>query len=99
MNGSHTKKPCEHGECVIDHRFHPHWWILLTEPPSEAMPTRRKLLNVTTWKIIKVDLSELDDHSVLPGPDATLEGMIVVRERILVMWLLNLLTCQVVGKW
>jgi hypothetical protein len=85
MNGSRTKKPCEHGECVIDHHFHPHWWILLTEPPSEAAPTRRKLLNVTTRKIIKSDLSELDGHAMLPGPNAASEGMIVVCERTLVM--------------
>jgi hypothetical protein len=40
---------------------------LLTEPTPEATPTRRKLLNVTTRKIIKVDLPELDGHAVLPG--------------------------------
>jgi hypothetical protein len=78
-------------------RFHPHWSILLTEPPSKATPTRRKLLNIITRKIIKVDLPELDGHAVLLGPDAALEGMIVVRERTLVMCLLNLLTRHVVN--
>ena len=89
MKGSGTKKPHELGERVIDHRFHPHQWILVTEPAPEATPTRRKLLNVTTRKIIMVDLLELDGHAVLPGPDAASKGMLVVRERTLVVCLLG----------
>jgi hypothetical protein len=68
---------------------------LLTEPTPEATPTRRKLLNVTTQKIIKVDLPELDGHAVLPSPDAASEGMLVVREKTLVMCLLSHLTRHV----
>jgi hypothetical protein len=60
------------------------------------MPRRRKLLNVTTRKIIKVDLLELDGHAMLRGPDAVSNGMIVVREWTLVMCLLNLLTRHIV---
>jgi hypothetical protein len=76
--------------------FHPYSWILLTEPPSEAMPTHRKLLNVTTRKVIMVDMPELNGHAVLPGPNAASEGMIVVCERTLVMCILNLFTRHVV---
>ncbi|CAD6222518.1 unnamed protein product [Miscanthus lutarioriparius] len=94
MKDSGTKKPRELGERVIDHRFHPRLWILLTEPAPEATPTRQKLLNVTTRKI-KVDLPEPDGHAALPGPDVTSEGMRVVRKRTLVMCLLNHLTCHV----
>ncbi|CAD6222520.1 unnamed protein product [Miscanthus lutarioriparius] len=77
MKGSGTKKPHELGEPIIDHRFHPQWWILMTEPTPEATPTRRKLLSVTTRKIIMVDLPKLDGHAVLPGLDAASEGMLV----------------------
>jgi hypothetical protein len=31
----------------------------------KATPTHRKLLNITTWKIIKVDLTELAGHAVV----------------------------------
>ena len=95
MNSSGTKKPRELGERVIDHRFHPHRWILLTMPAPEATPMRRKLLNVTTREIIKVDLPELDSNAVLSGPDAASEGILVVHERSLVMCLLNHLTPHV----
>jgi hypothetical protein len=56
------------------------------------MPTHHKLLNVTTRKIIMVDMLELDGHTMLLGPNAASEGMVVVRERTLVMCILNLLT-------
>ena len=79
MNDSGTKKPCVLCECVIDHRFHPHRWILLTKLAPKAKPTHRKLLNVTTWKIIKVDLPKLDGHAVLPCPDVVSEGMLMVH--------------------
>jgi len=94
MAGSGTEKPRER---VIDHRFHPRRWILLTEPAPEATPTRRKLLNVTTRKIIKVDLPELAGHAVVPGPAAAPEGMLVLRDEMtLVVRLLNPLTRHVV---
>jgi hypothetical protein len=48
MNDSGTKKPYELDECIIDHRFHPDRWILLTELTFEFTPTHCKLLNVTT---------------------------------------------------
>ena len=96
MKGSGTKKPRELSERVIDHRFHPRQWILLTEPAPKATPRCHKLLNVTTRKIIKVDLPELDGNAVLLGPDAASEGMLVVCERTLIMCLLNLLTRHVV---
>ncbi|XP_066396577.1 uncharacterized protein [Miscanthus floridulus] len=97
MAGSGTEKPRELGERVIDHRFHPRQWILLTEPAPEATPTRRKLLNVTTRKIIKVDLPELAGHAVVPGPAGAPEGMLVLRDETnLVVRLLNPLTRHVV---
>ena len=55
-----------------------------------------QLLNVTTWKIIKVDLPELDGHAVLLGTNVASKGLLVVRERTLVMCLLNPLTRHVV---
>jgi hypothetical protein len=100
MAGSSTQKPRELGEHVIDHRFHPRRWILLTEPPAPEdtpTPTRRKLLNVTTREIIKVHLPELAGHAVIPGPAAAPEGMLVVCEMTtLVVRLLNPLTRHVV---
>jgi len=89
MKGSGTKKPHELSERIIDDRFHPRRWILVMEPAPEATPTRHKLLNVTTRKIIKVDLPELDGHAVLLGPNAASEGMLVVCERTLIVCLLG----------
>ncbi|ONM60635.1 uncharacterized protein [Zea mays] len=100
MDGSGIRKPRELGARVIDHSFHPRRWILLTDEKKEAdeaTPTRRMLLNLTTRKTIQVDLPELAGHSVVPGPAAAPEGMLVVRdERSLVVRLLNPLTRHVV---
>lgn len=65
LASSSTEKLCEHGKHVINHYCHPHQWILLMELVPKATPTHRKLLNITTWKIIKVDLTELAGHAVV----------------------------------
>ena len=89
MADSGTEKPHELGEHVIDHHFHPHLWILLTD-------TYHNMLNMAIRKIIMVDLLELDSHAMVLGLNVAPEGMLVVRERTLVMCLLNPLTRHVV---
>jgi hypothetical protein len=88
MDGSGIRKPRELGARVIDHSFHPRRWILLTEEEADEAtptPTRRTLLNLTTRKTIQVDLPELAGYSVVPGPAAAPEGMLVV--------------CDLRGRW
>lgn len=81
MDNNDTKKPYELDAHIMDHRFQPHRWILLTNPAFEPTPTRRRVLNVAIRKIIKVDdLSELDGHAWVLGSIALPEGMLVVRK-------------------
>uniref|UniRef100_A0A8I6XLG9 KIB1-4 beta-propeller domain-containing protein n=1 Tax=Hordeum vulgare subsp. vulgare TaxID=112509 RepID=A0A8I6XLG9_HORVV len=71
----------------LDRRFHPWRWLMLRDPL--AAPNRRRFLNPSTGKCVRVDVPELRDHQVLA---LTHEGLLVLLHDINHVCLLNPLT-------